>query len=888
MPLTRGTRIGPYEIQSLLGAGGMGEVYRAHDSKLSRHVAIKVLPEAFAQDAERLGRFEREARALAALNHPNIAQIYGLEAGALVMELVEGEDLKERLERGALPVSDAVSIARQVAEALDAAHSAGIIHRDLKPANIKMRPDGAVKVLDFGLAKLTGPAEAGHYVRASDRDLPGRDDRRVRLQPDLTIPTTPAIRKLVDTGHGCLHEPEQARGKTVDKRGDLWAFGCVLYEMLTGSPAFEGETITDVLGAIVRVEPDWTKLPPDTPHGVSRLLQRCLCKDVAKRLRDIGDAVIELEPGAAFVEPASTTPASTDGGPRQTRVALAWVASLIAIGASAAALGYYGRPEAKPRLQKFHLAVHADGGVIRDPVISPDGTRVTYVGRSRIWVQSLEEWKPRELAGTEAATRPFWSPDGNWIGYFRSERLLKVPAAGGPIVQVSQLPAVQAPIGGNSGTWGDDGTIVVSLAAGPLLRVASGGGEARPFVDIPSEVARDLHDVEWLPGGAILAALHRETGIDAIGVLKDGTVRVLVEASNVSQPTYAAPGYLIYSRRAPNAGLWAVAFSLDRLTIIGEPFLIGEGTEPSVARDGTLSFLGQPEDLARQLSWFSMDGRVGARLAEPREWSEGVSISADGRRVLAAANDGIWAYDADTGARSRVTTGTSDITPQWLDDDTIVFVRTEGARDPDSVLVSKPAAAGGEERILARGARFPRVTQDGRRLVFNLRGEAATKGSRLAPWEVAFIDLERPSDIHRLGPAHTGARFPSVSPDGTLVSYVSGEVGQDEIFLTRLPSGEGKWQVSTAGGGWTEMSPGGDAVLYRAPDGAFMSVPITTKPDLKIGQPKKLFDWGNSWLPFYALARDGQRGIAAVSVIDRQQVPSLSVVQQWHLEFPER
>ena len=869
MSLAPGTRVGPYEIVSRIGAGGMGEVYRARDAKLQRDVAIKVLPADVANDDERLARFEREARTLAALNHPNIAHVHGFEDGALVMELVDGEDLAAAIARGPIPIDESLGIARQIADALDAAHAAGIIHRDLKPANIKVRRDGTVKVLDFGLARSGGSGGPGRSGAGTLAD-----------SPTITSPVAMTSAGMI-LGTAAYMSPEQARGREIDKRTDIWAFGCVLYEMLTGRPAFDGDTVTDVLGSIVKSEPDWTKLPLDTPPGVRRLLRRCLEKDASKRRRDIGDAIAELDTDKAETTSAVAAPAARSTKRQRARIALAWVASIVIIAAAAAAITYYAfRPAATARLQKFHLTVPQDGGFIREPVISPDGRRVAYIGRSRIFVRELDAWQPRELAGTDAAARPFWSPDSNWIGYTRAESLLKVPANGGPVVRIASLPAVQAPLGASSAAWADDGTITVSLAAGPLLQVPGAGGEAKPIGAVLPE-GSDLHDVQPLPGGAILATVHRPTGIDAIGILKDGALRIVLETSDVYRPVYAPSRHLIYERRTPNAALWAVPFSLDTLAVTGEPFLVDEGTGPSVARDGTLIFLAGRQELARQLAWFTLDGKIGDRIAEPRAWTEGIAISPDGRRVLACTDEGIWAYDVATGARSRVTTGSTDIMADWIDNTRIVFVRTEARQ---TVVMVKQLTGSGDERVLARRARFPHATADGRRIVFNMQSEDDDR----APWQIAWVDLADPATVHRLGGAHLGARFPSVSPDGALVAYVSGEVGRDEIFLTRLPSGEGKYQVSTAGGGWALMGGRGDAVLYRSLDGAFMSVPITaTAGDLKIGQPQKLFDWGASWTPYYELAADGRRGIAAVPVDRTTSVPSLSVVQNWHLQFNE-
>jgi Tol biopolymer transport system component len=892
MPLSPGTRLGAFEIVVAIGAGGMGEVYRARDTRLHRDVALKVLSEAVALDSDRLARFEREAVTLAALNHPNIAQIYGSAEGetqtALVMEFVDGEDLAARLTRGPMPVDEALVIGRQVAEALDAAHSAGIVHRDLKPANVKVRSDGVVKVLDFGLAKALAPAHTGTLTEAAGFSPAN--------SPTITSPGAVTGVGMI-LGTAAYMSPEQARGRTVDRRADIWSFGCLVFELLTGRAAFEGETVTDILGSIVKSEPDWGQLPAATPPAVQRLLRRCLQKDPVKRLRDIGDAIAELDPMAIDAAPVAH---ATEGARARDRrsssrglLAAAWIASLAVAAAGAAAIGVFTRPAPEARLQKFHLAIQEDGGAIREPAISPDGRQIAYVGRSRIWVQSIDQWKPRELAGTEEAMRPFWSPAGDWIAYFRSENLFKVPVNGGPIVRIASLRAVQAPFGSASGVWKEDGTIVISQAAGvraPILQVSNHGGDPVAFGGALDGSIVDLHDLHLLPGGHILAAVHRENGtaardnvrvdIDALGVLTAGGLRVVLEASNVANPAYSPSGHVIYQRQFPNAGLWAVPFSLDRLEVTGEPFLIGEGVAPSMARDGTLAFLGQAGSLVRQLSWITMDGRVGARVAEPREWTEGVAISADGQRVLASTTDGIWAYQVETGARSRVTNDSSDITPVWIDRDAIAFVRTV---KNEPVVLFKRLGGDGEERVLARGARFPYVTADGRRISFNIADDKRER------WQVGWIDLDRGPEIHRLGPVHDGARFPSISPDGRLVAYISGEMGRDEVFLTTLPSGEGKWQISTEGGGWTRITPRGDAVVFRAPDASFMSAPISVAGGVvKIGQPRKLFDWGAGWHLFYDLARDGMRGVAAVPLSKSSFTPSISVVQHWDREFSPR
>jgi len=882
MPLAPGTRLGPYEVQGALGAGGMGEVYRAHDTTLGRSVALKILPDLVAHDPDRRMRFEREAQTLAALNHPNIAQVYGFEqsagASALVMELVEGEDLAERISRGPIPRDEALPIARQIAQALESAHEAGIVHRDLKPANIKVKPDGTVKVLDFGLAKAV---ESGA----------GIGQPRTGGPADSPTITTPAMTQAgVILGTAAYMSPEQARGKVVDKRSDIWAFGCVLYEMLTGRRAFDGETITDVLAAVVHKSPDWTALPQATQATVRAVLERCLEKDAQIRLRDIGEARIALGRPAS----ETTMPVATSAPPpSRARRALIGTA-ILGVAVAAGLVGYFARPRAEPVTRKFQVAVRSDGARIQFPVISPDGRRVAYVANSRLWVQSLDEWQPRELPGTDAAVRPFWSPSGEWVGYFRSEQLLKAPVAGGAVVLVARLPAVQAPLGSASGAWTRDGSILITLASGPVYRVADTGGDLAVVFQPPREVG-DLRSLNVLPGGGILATVRSSAASqpDAIGVVASGTLKTLLELSDVYRPRYAPSGHIVFERRSPAVGLWAVPFSAERLEVAGEPFLIGEGAEPSVADDGTLLFTPERGDQSMKLAWFSLDGRVGPTIAGPQPWREGLGVSPDGARLLASGEDGLWLFDVATGARQRITTSRSDVSPRFVGTTgQLVFVRGESGT-PDMIM--KPADAGGAEQVVARGARFPSPTADGRRVVFNLGAMAAEgSGSGDRPprsqWEVAWVDLDTPAAIHRLGGAHRGARFPDVSPDGRLVAYVSGETGRDEIYLTQLPNGEGKWQLSDNGGGWVRISPRGDRVVYRALNGDMMSVALGRGDGnaVTLGRPEKLFTWGSGWAMFYDLAPDGQRGVAAMSEAQAQAISGLSIVQNWHSEFLAR
>jgi serine/threonine-protein kinase len=519
--LTPGAVIGPYRVMALIGEGGMGRVYRAYDTKLQRDVALKILPDVFVHD--RVARFTREAQLLASLNHPNIGAIYGFEEGpaeagryvhALVLELVEGPTLAEQISRGPIPLDEALAIARQIAEALEAAHENGIVHRDLKPANIKVRDDGTVKVLDFGLAKpaRVGPAEAGHYGQqgtAGDRDVRG-----VRLQADLTQSPTimsPAVTGIgVILGTAAYMSPEQAKGKPADKRSDIWAFGCVLYEMLTGKRAFEGEDVSDTLAAVLRGEPDWVRLARSaTPH-IRDLVQSCLSKDRKQRLPDIAAVRFLLDH-----EPPRTPQTKSSN-----RTALAIGAALVAIGAAAVAARLWVSPPAASRqVERFELTLGdplpLTAGASADVAVSPDGTSVAYsiapenpgagLGRNRIVLRRLDRLEPTTIvSGTRLGT-PFFSPDGHWIGFmWGGGELRKVPITGGPPVPIAQTGVL------NGATWGSDNTIVFSTRTDPgLFRVSADGGTPERLTTPDTQRGESLHG--WpgvLPGGAG-RALHR-------------------------------------------------------------------------------------------------------------------------------------------------------------------------------------------------------------------------------------------------------------------------------------------------------------------------------------------------------------------------------------------
>ena len=650
MALTPGTRLGVYDITAAIGEGGMGQVYRATDAKLKRQVAIKVLPPSLAVDADRLARFQREAEVLASLNHPNIAAIYGLEESggmtALVMELVEGDDLSQRIARGALPLDEALPIAKQIAEALEAAHDQGIIHRDLKPANIKVRGDGAVKVLDFGLAKAMDPAGASAVNAANS--------------PTLTGHAT-ALGMILGTA--AYMAPEQAKGKAVDKRADIWAFGVVLYEMLAGRSAFAGETVTDIIAAVVTRDADWTALPAATPASIRRLLARCLEKDPKRRLRDIGDVRFEIDETIArgFSDARSAELVSSPVRPAGVPLGgkLAWTVVGAALGAAlAAALAWSGAWPRTPPSESHPLRVsivHTEGSEVAAPAISPDGRRVAYRARRGdgmplLWVRDLASDESQSLPGTEDAALPFWSPDSRDLGFFAGGALKRVAAAGGPVRLVTDSIG---PWTGYGGSWAVDGTIAVSGQTG-LFRVPAEGGVMTALTKLPSGDWAHFWP-SFLPDGRrflFTAKLWTRTAEASdqgiyLGSLDSPTIERLLP--DLSSAVYAAPGYLVFVREGTLA---AAPFDLAAGRVTGAPIAIGGAVAMdaqfyfagiSASADGTLAVRPPPAVVFPESNALKTELRLvdrsgtGSRVAAARLFSYFMALSPTDSRTLATS-----------------------------------------------------------------------------------------------------------------------------------------------------------------------------------------------------------------------------------------------------------
>jgi eukaryotic-like serine/threonine-protein kinase len=873
-----GQRIGHYEVTGRLGEGGMGEVYRARDPRLNREVAIKILPEAFAKDDDRVARFAREAQTLAALNHPNIAQIYGVEdspaGSALVMELVEGDTLADRIARGAMAPEDAVPIALQVAGALEAAHEAGIIHRDLKPANIKVRPDGTVKVLDFGLAKA---GVAGAPASASGAAF-----------------TSPAMTAQgVILGTAAYMAPEQAKGRAVDRRADIWAFGCVLFEMLTGRSPFAGDSIAETIGFVAAREPDWSALPPPTPPAIHRLLRRCLVKDSRQRLRDIGDASLELRHP---VDPAA--PAFPAAPRRGAWVFGAAIGAVLMAAIGATWLWLTRDPPAHPRVVRFDI--HAPGlrfDAQSHPVISPDGARVAWNAEDALWVRELDQAEPRRLIADLDPLHLAWSPDSQQIAFFAKNRLWRTRVAGGEPSEIADYGSNRR--GGNTpgAAWLEDGRIVFAPAAAGsgLLVVDSRGGTLQPFLDQQPGIA-DFHSPSPLPGnrGLLVVEDRERMGPDTISVLADGKLRALLrqEGEFLESPVYSREGFVIFERQSASRGLWAIPFSLDTLSATGPVFpVLPNRSWPSVSNDGSLLHTSSALGFHGQLALVSREGRLERTVGQFLAFLSYPRLSPDARRaVVAYIAEGnaldLGVVDMATGALTRLTFGLDAQWPQWVRGNRVLFdtgVRGSSGKEYIGVV---PAEGGGVPKPLITGALAPELSPDGRWLVYSRitpdRG-VDIFGQRLDPETLTPVGSEQ-----AMVSTPSNESSPLLHPSGRFLLYRGVEAGRAELYLTRFPEAQGKWQVTNgSGGSVARWSPSGDAVFYFAQD-RLLEVPIAVEPTVKIGTPRVALEpnVARQLMSSLDLTPDGKSFL----VVQRAQGPdqsvgAVSVVLKWAQQF---
>jgi eukaryotic-like serine/threonine-protein kinase len=901
MALASGSYLGSYAVLSPLGAGGMGEVYRARDSKLGRDVALKVLPEVFARDAERMARFQREAKVLASLNHPNIASIYGLEDSgathALVMELVEGPTLADRIKQGAIPVDEALRIAKQIADALEYAHERGIVHRDLKPANVKVTSDDAVKVLDFGLAKAV-------QGEASEVDISS--------SPTMTRMATLAGVLL---GTAAYMSPEQAKAKPVDRRADIWAFGCVLYEMLTGKMAFSGETVTDTLAAIIKEEPDWSRLPAGTPVRVRLLLQRCLQKDPKQRLRDIGDARISLEEVLSGAAEQSSVVAMPIAAPVWYR-ALPWVVAACFAIALAVVAGIHFRAASPPQFAnavRFQIPITerlAPGG--GNFALSPDGRHLAFPatgpdGVSRLWIRSLDSLEERPLPGSESSVFPpfFWSPDSRYIVFDGGGKLKKIDTGGGPAQTLCEISHFAV-----GGSWNQEGTIVFGSGnGGGLQRVSANGGPSSPVTVLDPSGSEVRHDFPlFLPDGRhfIYQRTSNKPGNSGIYV---GSLDAKPEEQSSKRLLETALGGQYVSSSDPGTGqllflrdgtLMAQTFDTNRLELSGEPVAVAQHVGSfldsgffSVSTNGVLVYRTGSSGGSR-LEWIDGQGKAIGTAGEPAAFYT-LSLSPDGSRAVFGRLDSqnpavsLWLLDLSRGTSARFTFDSFDDTnPVWSPDGN--HVAFGSARGGPHDLYQKLASGVGDEEVLLKSDqdKYPESwSRDGRFLIFESQ-DPKTTNSNL--W---VLPLEGDRKPFPFAPSEFNNRDGQFSPDGRRIAYVSDESGRDEIYVRTFspdpaaPASDagGKWLISTAGGREPRWSADGKLLYYLAFDGKLMAVKITMQPVFRAEVPGPLFQtppasslsgYGESW----DVTRDGKRFLFLAPIEQAEQTP-FTVVLNW-------
>jgi eukaryotic-like serine/threonine-protein kinase len=881
-----GRRVGAFDIGPLLGAGGMGEVYRARDARLDRDVAIKILPEAFAHDSERIARFRREAKTLASLNHPHIAAIYGLEesdgVSVLVMELVEGDDLSQRIARGAIPLDEAIPIATQIAEALAAAHEHGIIHRDLKPANIKVRRDGVVKVLDFGLAKAMEPA--GAAVAHTDA---------------ATIITPAMTQAGIILGTATYMAPEQARGRPVDKRADVWAFGAVLFEMLTGRRAFDGEDVAEVLGAVVRLEPDWSALSADGPPPVRTLLQRCLVKEPRERIADIAAVLFVLRHQIGPTTPA-TVPASANRR--------AWWVAAIASAAALAMAAFAFRAYPPDRLElapiEFTIAPPEDAsfggpvrggtGVATQLAVSPDGRHIVFVARTntayQIWLRPFAALVATPIRGTERGTFPFWSPDSRSIGFFADGKLKTVRIEGGPPIVLADAPT------SSGGSWNRDNVILFApgVSRPGLWRVSSAGGVLTSVTSLDKTFGEDAHRwPHFLPDG-------RHFFYTAVtGVCCPPSTPAMVRIGSLDRPgedvnlfqaessvSYAS-GHVLFAR---DESLMARPFDLETRQLRGDAFPLAERvtTEPSryvgvsASENGTLVYGQVAADLPRQLTWFDRSGRMQGTVGDVALYA-GLALSPDERRVAVTLETGapenvdIYLIDIVRNIRSRLTDHPGqDLSPVWSPDGTRIAFQSARAREPIAMRQRLSDGTGGDELLLDGAGNFT-MSPSG----WSKDGFIAytTRGSDV--WVLPLSGDRKPFALAATPFIEGQAVF---SPDGRWIAYMSNAGGQRDIYVQSFPGPGPKSQVSKDGGTHPVWRADSRELFYLAADGTMMAVPVGAGRSFDAEAPRALFPsnaWRVSMNQAYAVTKDGPRFLVNAMPQKSSDVAPLTVVVNW-------
>jgi serine/threonine protein kinase/Tol biopolymer transport system component len=889
-----GKKLAHYEVVDKIGAGGMGEVYRAHDTKLGRDVALKILPDMFSRDPERLARFEREARLLAALNHTNIAGIYGLEHDGhqhfLALELVDGEDLSKRIGRGPVAVDETLQMSRQIALALETAHEQGIVHRDLKPGNIVVTPDGDVKVLDFGLAK------------ALDTEGSGVTD----LSHSPTIMTGATMQGVI-LGTAAYMSPEQARGKRVDKRADIWAFGCVVYELLSGKHCFNGETVSDTLASVLAREPEWENLPGDTPVFLRKLIERCLNKDPKLRLRDIGEARILIDRFmAGDIHEEFSTGESVEVSAPPRRSFLPWlVAAVFAV----AAAGVFGaqlmsKPAPPPVVRAFIPPAEGSPFELNSlhpgpAAVSPDGTKIVFTARDDngnpvLWIRHMDQTEARIIPGTEGAGYPFWSPDSRSIGFIANGKLKRVDSGGGPPLTLCDATV------GKGGSWNADDVILFAPSFnGPIHRVPAAGGVSVAITEVDNEAGQNSHRFPcFLPDGLhflYLARAAAATGNDVsgsaifLGSLDDGSSRELFKCQ--SQVIFAS-GHLLFVRES---ALMARPFDIERLEFTGDAFPIVDHVNflPAASRgifdasqNGVLIYLAGASTPGGQIEFVDRTGATISTIGDRAIYSS-PTISPDGTRIAVEVTDSrnatwdVWVFDIARGVRTRFTFGPSALNgdPVWAPDGSRLLYRSD--RGVKANLYAKSFAGSATEELILDTSSPKDPTdwsRDGKYILYNEYSNSANAGIWVLPMDgdrepFEFITTDF-VEIH-----------PRFSPDGKWVAYSSDESGRYEVYIAPFPGPGRKWQISSNGGLQPRWRGDSRELFFQSPSGQVMSAELeNVDGELIVGADTALFDFQNGG--DYDVTDDGQKFLI-IRDFDKVMTP-LTLVINWNEELKDK